>query len=65
MLVNKCSLVLKFLDIRIKIILSEPTEAQIEEVQRFRERYEISHSKEVIELRKCFCDLLNEVIYEI
>lgn len=58
------NIVFTFLDIRIKISLSNPTEGQIKEVKGFCERFKISHCEDAVKLRQHFNDFLDEVINE-
>jgi hypothetical protein len=56
---------LKFVDIRVKICLSELTEEQMKGVKGFCDQYMICHSADTVELRKHFGDFLDEVMLDL
>ena len=52
---------LNFVDIRVKICLSGPTDEQVKKVEEFCERHHESHSDDAVKLRRLFNDFLDEV----
>lgn len=57
------NMALNFLDIRVKICLSIPTNEHVKELEKFYERYKISHSEDAVKLRRHFNDLLDKVMH--